>query len=197
MYAPAQDNEITGLANYIDQQLDAIRAAAFGLTEEQAWATPCRSALSVAGIIKHAEYGMRGGVNRLTSGPSDYALDEAGFAAYLGSFTAADGESASGVIARFDATRAEYLDVVRSVDPNADSVEPPAPWDGVFDARPIKVRYYLAHQVEEYARHAGHADIIREQIDGQPVPGLVLSLAGAPANDFFAPFHAAPGTLLS
>ncbi len=197
MYAPAADDEITGLVNYIDQQLEAIRSAALGLTEEQAWSTPCRSALSVAGIIKHAAYGMRGGVRRLTEGPSEYSLDEAGFAAYLGSFTGSEGETAAQVIAEFDATRAEFLAVVRSVDPDADSIEPPAPWDGVFDARPIKVRYYLSHQVEEYARHAGHADIIREQIDGQSVPGLVLSLAGAPANDFFTPFAPAPGTLLA
>ncbi|GEE03989.1 hypothetical protein nbrc107696_44350 [Gordonia spumicola] len=197
MYGPEAHDEITSLVNYIDQQLEAIRAAALGLTEEQAWATPCRSALSVAGIIKHAEYGMRGGVGRLTKGPGAFALDEAGFAAYLGSFAAAEGETAAAVIARFDATRAEFLDIVRSVDPDADSIEPAAPWDGVLDDRPIKLRYYLMHQVEEYARHAGHADIVREQIDGQPVPGLVLSLLGAPANDFFAPYEAAPGTLLS
>jgi hypothetical protein len=45
MYAPAQHDEVTGLVNYIDQQLAAIRAAAFGLTEKQARETPRRSAL--------------------------------------------------------------------------------------------------------------------------------------------------------
>ena len=54
------------LVNYIDQQLTAIRAAAFGLTEAQARETPCRSALSVGGIIKHAAYVMRGGLERLS-----------------------------------------------------------------------------------------------------------------------------------
>ena len=53
------------------------------------------------------------------------------------------------------------------------------------------------HLVEEFARHAGHADILREQIDGVAVPALVLTLAGAPANDFFQPYEAAPGTLLA
>ena len=42
MYEPACDEEITGLVNYIDQQLDAIRAAAIGLTEDQARLRPCR-----------------------------------------------------------------------------------------------------------------------------------------------------------
>ena len=65
MYAPAQHDEVNGLVNYIDEQLTAIRAAAFGLTEAQARETPCRSALSVGGIIKHAAYVMRGALERL------------------------------------------------------------------------------------------------------------------------------------
>ena len=52
MYAPAQHDEVTGLVNHIDEQLTAIRAAAFGLTEEQARQTPCRSALSVGGATE-------------------------------------------------------------------------------------------------------------------------------------------------
>jgi hypothetical protein len=43
----------------------------------------------------------------------------------------------------------------------------------------------------------GHADIIREQIDGVVVPTLVLTLAGAAADDFFRPYRPAPGTLLA
>ncbi|GLZ44951.1 hypothetical protein Acsp06_11360 [Actinomycetospora sp. NBRC 106375] len=50
------------------------------------------------------------------------------------------------------------------------------------------------HLLEEYARHA---DVVREQIDGVAVPALVLTLVGASANDFFAPYEPAPGTLLA
>ena len=35
------------------------------------------------------------------------------------------------------------------------------PWD-----RPISVRWILLHMIEEYARHNGHADMLRERIDG-------------------------------
>src|SRR5436309_3050595 len=87
MYEPAQHDEITGLVRYLDQQLDAIRAAAVGLTEEQARQRPCRSALSIGGLIKHTTYGMRGAVTRLTEGTGRPAtIDEAAFAAYQGSF---------------------------------------------------------------------------------------------------------------
>jgi hypothetical protein len=35
-------------------------------------------------------------------------------------------------------------------------------WDG----HPIALREVLVHMIEEYARHNGHADLIREAIDG-------------------------------
>ena len=35
------------------------------------------------------------------------------------------------------------------------------------DGEPVSLRRFVADLVEEYARHVGHADIIRESIDGQ------------------------------
>lgn len=197
MYAPARHDEITGIANYLDQQLTAIRSAAFGLTEEQARERPCRGALSIGGIIKHAAQGMRGALQRLTTDAVEQPLDAEAYAAYADGFTVRDDETVAGTIDDFDKARADLLAVLASIDPAGEATAPPAPWDGIFDARPIHARYYLMHLVEEYARHAGHADMIREQIDGVAVPALVLTLAGAPANDFFQPYQPAPGTLLA
>ncbi|EGD55208.1 DUF664 domain-containing protein [Gordonia neofelifaecis] len=197
MYAPARDDELTGLINYADQQLGALRAAAYGLTEEQARETPCRSALSIGGLLKHIERGMRGAVAQLNGTAAELVLDESTFAEYMGSFALTDDETAAGMIERFDAARAEFLDAMRSSDPDGDAMAQPAPWAGIYEPRPMKNRYFMCHQVEEYARHAGHADIIREQIDGLSVATLEMSLAGAPANQFFTPFEPEPGTLLA
>jgi hypothetical protein len=196
MYEPARDDEITGLVGYVDQQLAAIRAAAIGLTDQQTRLRPCRSALSIGGLIKHVTYGMRGATARLTGdGSAPLGIDEDAYAAYASSFALADGETAAGAIAAFDEARVAYLAAVAGTDPGAPVTEPPAPWFGIHDARPANARYYLVHQVEEMARHAGHADIIREQIDGVAVPAIVLSQAGAPANDFFQPYVPQPGTI--
>ncbi|MDF2977998.1 MAG: hypothetical protein K0S40_2726 [Actinomycetospora sp.] len=197
MYAPAQHDEVTGLVNYIDQQLAAIRAAAFGLTEEQARETPCRSALSVGGIIKHTVHGMRDALERLRTDVTEQPLDAAAYAAFADSLVVRDDETVAGTIEDFDRVRPPLLAAVAATDPAGDTTAPPAPWFGIVDARPIHRRYYLVHQVEEFARHAGHADIIREQIDGVAVPAMVLTLAGASANDFFQPYRPAPGTLLA
>ena len=194
MYAPARDDEITGLVNYLQVQLSAIRAAPLGLTEEQARATPCRSALSVGGIVKHTAYGLRGAAATIAADGRP-AIDEAAYAAHAASFTVGPDETTAGVLAEFDAAREACLAVISAADPDAEYLAPPAPWFGLFQARPAKLRYFLVHQIEETARHAGHADILREQLDGVAVPALVLTLEGMPANDFFQPYVPAPGTI--
>jgi hypothetical protein len=196
MYEPAANDEISGLVNYLDEQLTAIRAAAIGLTEAEVRMQPCRSTLSVGGLIKHATHVMRGATERLTgqsAGPAVY--DEAALEVYVSSFRLGEDETALGTLAAFDAARVAYLAAVASADPDGPTLEPPAPWFGIFDARAANGRYYLVHQIEEMARHAGHADIIREQVDGVSIPQIVLSQAGAPANDFFQPYVPAPGTI--
>ena len=195
MYAPTPHNEIEGIVGYVEQQLDAIRASAIGLTEAQARLRPCRSALSIGGLIKHVTYGMRGVTERLSrEGQPRSAIDER-FAAYQASFALADDETAIDALAAFDAARVEYVAALAAADPAAPTVEDPAPWFGIVDNRPARRRYLLVHQVEEMARHAGHADIIREQIDGVSVPAIVLSADGMPTSDYFEPYVPAPGTI--
>lgn len=196
MYPPASDDEITGLVNYVDQQLSAIRASAVGLTDEQARLRPCRSALSIGGLIKHATHGMRGAVERLANPDAPpRALDDHAFATYMAGFALTDDETALGVIGEFDQIRAAYIAAFAATDPAATTTEPPAPWAGVYDARPANARYYLVHQIEEFARHAGHADIIREEIDAMAVPAIVLSQTGSSGNDYFQPYVPSPGTI--
>lgn len=195
MYRPDRHDEATSLVRYVDQQLAAIRAAVHGLTEDQASARPCRSALSVIGIIKHTADGMRGATRNLREGMRTGPLTESDFSRYLSSFALVDGETARDVLQEFDAARAEYLAAIGDADPDSETVAAPAPWEGINEPTPILLRYYLMHQVEEMARHAGHADIIREQLDGVSVPTLVMTLEGVPANPFFQPYEAAPGTL--
>ena len=193
VYAPAEDDEVTTLARYADQQLAAIRACLLGLTEQQARSTPCRSALSPGGIVKHVTRVMSQTVATLTTGPDVAA--ELDFAAHQASFALGEGETAAGVLEEFDAVRPSYLAAFAGTDPAARTLAPPAPWDGIDDERPVRRRFQLVHQIEELARHAGHADIIREQIDGMAVPALVMTEEGAAANDFFTPYAPAPGTL--
>ena len=170
MYVPARDDEITGLVGYVDQQLAAIRAAAIGLTDEQARLRPCRSALSIGGLIKHVTYGMRGATARLSGDGAGPPRSTRMRTRRMGELRAWRRRDRGRRHRRVRRARIAYLAALAGTDPGAPTTEPPAPWFGIHDARPANARYYLVHQVEELARHAGHADIIREQIDGVSVP---------------------------
>lgn len=186
MFGPGAHSESEVLVGYIEQQLVSLRASAFGLTDEQARQTPCRSSLSVGGLIKHVTWVMRG---RERDRQDPTALpDEAGAADFVGSFALTEDETLDGVLAAFDAACEEYLADIRSVDPGAAMVQPPAPWDGVYTPTDSVQRFALAHHIEEFARHAGHADIVREQLDGASAASLLMAVEGREGNDFVQPW---------
>lgn len=106
-----------------------------------------------------------------------------------------DDETVAGLLAELDTVQEQLRTELVAQDPDAAAVEAAAPWQGIVDERPIRQRFYLLHLIEEIARHAGHADIIREQIDGVSIAALVMTREGAPANDFFEPYQPAPGTI--
>jgi Protein of unknown function (DUF664) len=43
----------------------------------------------------------------------------------------------------------------------------PLDHEGVDQGKPVSLRWVLTHMIEEYARHCGHADLLRERIDGE------------------------------
>ena len=182
MFMPGSHSESATLVGYLEAQLVAIRASAYGLTEAQARETPCRSTLSIGGLVKHATYVMTG------SERVGRPLDQSAFALFSGSFGLTDDESLESTLTAFDTARERYLTAVRATDPAAASVAPPAPWDGLFTPTASVERFALVHHVEEFARHAGHADIIREQLDGADASRLLMAVEGMPGNDFVQPW---------
>lgn len=66
--------------------------------------------------------------------------------------------------------------------------QPTFPWFGVSEPREGALRYLVVHHVEEFARHAGHADLLREAIDGAKAAELNAAVEGREANDFVTPW---------
>lgn len=189
MYHPALHDEATGLAEYVDTQLEALRASAHGLTEEQARSRPTRSALSIGGILKHVGF-----VIRPPEEPDAVTVEEGeevsedAYAAFMDTFALRDDETLAETIAVFDERRPRVVEWIRAADEDTELPIGPAPWYGRTDTRQARLRYVHVHFVEELARHAGHADIIREQIDGATTLELVLADTGAPATPFAQPW---------
>ena len=191
MFLPGMHSEHDVLVHYIDAQLTALRTSAHGLTDAQARETPCRSTLSIGGLVKHATWVLQQREHRKVDatslpGPEDMRR-------FVGSFALTDDETLEGVLQEFDAARATYLADIRAVDPGAPTVERPAPWDGVYEPTGSVERYALAHHIEEFARHAGHADIIREQLDGANAASLLMAVEGRPGNDYVQPWRPSSG----
>ena len=161
--APTVTDERDALLTFLDQQREAILAAPFGLTEAQARSAPSPSALSLAGLIRHVATGERGWIvgvlsQRFADLPELPEDDPQ-------CFQVPAEETVASLSAAYRLVAAETEDIVRAL-PSLD-VEvplPDAPW--FPPGAKVSARWILLHLIEETARHAGHADIVREAIDG-------------------------------
>src|SRR6187200_2877994 len=158
---PSVSTEREALVAYLVQQREGLKNAAYGLTEEQARSRPTVSALSVGGLIKHASITEKGWIETM-EGNVGYANEQA----YADSFTLAPDETLASVIADFDQVAAHTEAAVARLDDLDHRVQlADAPWNPK-DPDGFSARWILLHVIEELARHAGHADIIRDHICG-------------------------------
>ncbi|MGW6705175.1 DinB family protein [Streptomyces sp. NPDC054956] len=154
------------LLSFVEAQRVALREAAQGLTEEQAASRPSVSELSLSGLLKHAAQCERNWLRMAQQAPAAEGSAES----WSEAFRLVEGESVESVLALWDGIRRETEAFIASVPSLDDSFPlPPAPWFPQ-DAK-VSMRWMLLHLVEEFARHAGHADIIRESIDGTKAMG--------------------------
>ncbi|MGY1698717.1 mycothiol transferase [Geodermatophilus sp. SYSU D00766] len=164
MPAPDERDLLLGL---LAGQRSALRNALHGLTEEQARATPSASALSLSALVKHVAQGERAHVAGLV-GRRPHALEADPQSGWMAGFTLTPEETVPVLLGRYGEVARETEEVVRAerdldrVVDVPDGVARWLPWGTV-----TTVRLLLLHQVEEQARHAGHADVIRESIDGK------------------------------
>ena len=145
-----------------------------GLTDEQARLTPTVSALSVGGLLKHVTAPETQWLDFLENGAPDSggvdweSLNEAAYQAFTNGFRLLPEETLAGVLADYAAVAARAADLARTADLDLAHPLPEAPW---FEKESWSNRRVLMHIVAETAQHAGHADIIRETIDGQKTMG--------------------------
>ena len=186
--APALTDERALLLAYIAQQRDGIRNAAFGLTDTQARQTPTAGTLSIGGLVKH--------VANIERHWADIALnqDRARERAeqeqdYADGFRLREDETLAGVLAAYAEVAAETEEAFAGV-PLDQPVPVPkgVPWFPA-DVEAWSVRWVLLHIMEETARHAGHADIVRESIDGATMYDLMAGVEGWPATEWLTPWR--------
>jgi hypothetical protein len=156
---PYVADERTMLENWLEYHRSTLLWKCAGLTAEQLKMRSVEpSTLSLLGLIRHMTEVERSWFRRVlardtSAGPVYYDAAHPD-----GDFDGADGADAS---ADLDAYLAE-VDTVRRVAAGFDSL------DAVGDRRgeDVSLRWILVHMIEEYARHNGHADLLRQRIDG-------------------------------
>ncbi len=166
------DDETTLLLAFVAQQRDLVRTAAFGLTDEQARSTPSESALSVGGLVKHVAAMERGWMDTVLQRPRPSGAEAE--AAYGDDMVMGPDDTLTGLLADLDRAGAETEEVVRGLTLDHPVPVPDEPWFP-SDVEAWSLRFVLLHLVEEVARHAGHADILREHVDGATWYGLMAA----------------------
>ena len=152
-FLPVPD-EKAGLALFIDEQRRAILAKLEDLTDEQAITPSTVSGFSLVTLVKHVAFAerrwfqleiARRDVPGLWPPPDDREI------------RLEPGDSMASVRALYESIITENRVILDEVDD----------LDGPSATTGLNRRWVLLHLVEELARHAGHADIIREAIDGK------------------------------
>ncbi|KOX24778.1 hypothetical protein ADK67_17520 [Saccharothrix sp. NRRL B-16348] len=158
--------ELSDLLSTLAKHRDFLRFTVRGMSDDQARQAPTASALSLGGLIKHVrsteEGWMRfavGGAEAMESVPSDW---ENGFRML------AD-ETLEGLLADYEETAAKTERLLHDLDLDTAHPLPVAPW--FEQGASWTVRRVVLHLIAETSQHAGHADIIRETLDGQKTMG--------------------------
>jgi hypothetical protein len=141
------------------------------LTDEQAARRTTASELCLGGLVKHVAHTEQNWIAFAERGTEALAgTAEGGYAEHENSFRMLPGETLEGLL-DFYAQVAAHTDELVASAPDLDVAHPlpEAPW---FEpgAR-WSIRRVLLHIIAETSQHAGHADIIRESLDGQKTMG--------------------------
>jgi uncharacterized damage-inducible protein DinB len=151
-----------------------LRFTTRDLDDEQARQRTTASELTLGGLIKHVAAVERNWASFIVHGPSvapDFSnLSEADYRAWADGFRLLPDETLAGVLAEYEDV-AKHTDELVATLPNLDAEHPlpPAPWNAPGER--WSARRTLLHIATETAQHAGHADIIRESLDGSKSMG--------------------------
>jgi uncharacterized damage-inducible protein DinB len=167
--APATRGERADLLAALAKQRHFLRFTTRDLTDEQAGQRTTVSALCLGGLIKHVTAVEQGWATFILEGPSpahDFAaMTESDWARRADGFRMLPGETLAGVLAGYAETALRTDGLVASLPDLSDAHPlPKAPW--YEPGAQWSARRVLLHIIAETAQHAGHADIIRESLDG-------------------------------
>ncbi|MBY6678502.1 DUF664 domain-containing protein [Rhodococcus sp. BP-332] len=167
--------DVTGekldLVTILADQRGMLAITARGITDEQARRRTTVSEFTLASLIAHVASVIRGNVTMLEE------RDETSTVDFSGSGEPEVPESIEQVLAELDSAGRALEQCIAALGNLDDLIpQPTAPW------APERIwwtaRRVLLHLLREIAHHSGHADILREALDGQSTMGVVAGDMG-------------------
>ncbi|HET6877377.1 MAG TPA: DinB family protein [Jatrophihabitans sp.] len=160
-------DERADLVQALGQARFFLRHTLRDLRSDQAAERTTVSELTLGGLVKHVTLTERQWSDFIVQGPSAMLAydDPDAVKGWTDAFRIGEGESLQGLFDAYDGVARRTDELVRTLpDLGATQPLPPAPW---FEkgAR-WSARRVILHIIAETAQHAGHADIIRESLDG-------------------------------
>jgi uncharacterized damage-inducible protein DinB len=186
---PVSD-ERDGLLTFLAQTRYQLKLTGYGLTPEQLRAAPSASELSVGGLIKHCAYTEAGWIDQVAQRPPTYRGEHE----WDQHFGVAEGETYADIDTFYDDVAAETDRVIAGIQ----DLGRPVPIDKSVPWNPQEydnwsVRWVLFHLIQETARHSGHADIVRETVDGASAYPLMAAAEEWTHIEFIKPWTPVAG----
>ena len=156
--APLEADERVTLTAFLDFQRATLAVKCDGLTDDQLRerAVP-PSSLSLLGTVRHMAEVERNWFRPLLGGEQMSAI----FSPDMDIEAAFRDVPTASVAEAFDVWQAE-CEHARALVAAAPSLDV----TGIRRGERFSLRWVIVHMIEEYARHNGHADLLRERIDG-------------------------------
>ena len=162
-----ENTEVATLLETLAQHRLFLRQTVRGLTDEQAARRTTASELCLSGLIKHVAGVERNWLEFVVRGAGAMTNDEG---EWHDQFHLGEGETLAGAIEEYDEVARRTTEIVTGLpDLEVSHPLPEAPW--FKPGARWSARRVLLHVLAETAQHAGHADIIRESLDGAKTMG--------------------------
>lgn len=168
-------DERDGLATTLAHVRNVFRIAAYGLHDDEARRRPTPSAFTMAALVHHmvSVEGMWAAVIDRRSPHASLEADA----------------PITDLLADYERACRETDEAVASVDDLSQAA--PLPADARWAPRDVDgytVRWVVLHLIQETARHAGHADMLREAIDGATLLPLMAAAEQWPPRRTIKPW---------
>jgi uncharacterized damage-inducible protein DinB len=161
--------ERTDLLETLATHRKFLRFTVKGLSDDQAAQRTTASELCLGGLIKHVAEAESQWVDFILQGAAAMAGQD-GATDWASKFQMGPGDTLAALVERYEQVARRTDDLLAGqLDLDASQPLPEAPW---FEAGARwSARRVLLHVIAETAQHAGHADIIREALDGAKTMG--------------------------